>query len=432
MHSNLLAANLTNLTKTGNGTLVLTGTSTYTGATYINGGTVSVSAAGNLGAATADIFINGGTINLTAGSLGTLNAANRVITIGTTGATFNLSVNQALEGAGLTGTGTLTLTGPGVLIVGTSGSTFTGDIVIKNGTLRMNSPQFDDVASITVESGGTYNIDDDGADSFPIIVGGRIYVNGDGFNNTGAIRLSDQSTTNYGKDPTSIIANEVVLQTLARIQVDNGTAVGSLSTLRITGNISGPGGLVKSGNGILAVSSRSNTYGGITRVENGILRTDAGNDRLPTGTSVILGSGSNSGALQLNGFSQTIAGISTQGTGNRNAVIGGSTTSTSILQINSEDHQAYDGSLGGTGSGTGTSDNGANNNLALIKDGASCSSSAMQTLTRGKPTSFVAPWCSGMSMRWAVPGHLLPAITAAPQCSPEPCWISMARRESRK
>ncbi|WP_009960475.1 beta strand repeat-containing protein [Verrucomicrobium spinosum] len=371
IHSNLLAANLTNLTKTGNGTLVLTGTSTYTGATYINGGTVSVSAAGNLGAATADIFINGGTINLTAGSLGTLNAANRVITIGTTGATFNLSVNQALEGAGLTGTGTLTLTGPGVLIVGTSGSTFTGDIVIKNGTLRMNSPQFDDVASITVESGGTYNIDDDGADSFPIIVGGRIYVNGDGFNNTGAIRLSDQSTTNYGKDPTSIIANEVVLQTLARIQVDNGTAVGSLSTLRITGNISGPGGLVKSGNGILAVSSRSNTYGGITRVENGILRTDAGNDRLPTGTSVILGSGSNSGALQLNGFSQTIAGISTQGTGNRNAVIGGSTTSTSILQINSEDHQAYDGSLGGTGSGTGTSDNGANNNLALIKDGAS-------------------------------------------------------------
>lgn len=369
VHSTLLAANVTNLTKTGNGTLILTGTNTYTGATYLNGGTLSVSATGNLGAATADVFINGGTLTLTAGSLGTLNVANRVITIGTAGATFNLAVNQSMEGSGLAGTGTLTLTGVGTLIVGSSESTFTGDIVIKNGTLRMNSPQFDSVASITVESGGTFNVEDDGADSFPIISGGRLLINGNGFGNNGAIRLSDQSTTNYGKDPTSTLANEIVLQTTSRIQVDNGTAVGSLSTLRIIGNISGPGGLVKTGNGILAVSSRSNTYSGITRIENGILRTDAGNDRLPTGTSIVLGSGANSGALQLNGFSQSISGLGTQGTGTRNAVIGGNTTSASILQTNIEDTQTYDGFLGGTGSGTGTSDNGANNNLSLIKDG---------------------------------------------------------------
>lgn len=369
IHSTLLAANITYLTKTGNGTLILTGTNTYAGATYINGGTLSVSATGNLGAATADVFINGGTLTLTAGSLGTLNTANRVITIGSAGATFNLAVNQGMEGSGLAGTGTLTLTGVGTLIVGSSESTFTGDIVIKNGTLRMNSPQFDNVASITVESGGTYNIDDDGTDSFPNIAGGRLLINGDGFGNNGAIRLSDQSTTNYGKDPTSTLSNEIALQTTSRIQVDNGTAVGSLSTLRLTNNISGPGSLVKTGNGILALTSRSNTYGGLTRIENGILRTDAGNDRLPTGTSVVLGSGANSGTLQLNGFSQTISGLSTQGTGTRNAVIGGSTTSTSILQLDIEATQTYDGSLGGTGSATGTSDNGANNNLSLIKDG---------------------------------------------------------------
>ncbi|WP_265595753.1 autotransporter-associated beta strand repeat-containing protein [Verrucomicrobium sp. BvORR106] len=369
IHSTLLAANVASLTKSGNGTLILTGTNTYTGATYINGGNVSVSATGNLGAATADVFLNGGTLTLSAGSLGTLNAANRVITIGSAGGTLHLAVNQSMEGSGLAGTGTLTLTGPGMLTVGSSESPFTGDIVIKNGTLRMNSPQFDSVSSITVQAGGTYNIDDDGADSFPNIAGGRIIINGDGFGNNGAIRLSDQSTTNYGKDPTSTLSNEIVLQTTSRIQVDNGTAIGSLSTLRITGNISGTGSLVKTGNGVLAVSSRSNTYSGITRIENGILRTDAGNDRLPTGTSVVLGSGANSGALQLNGFSQTIAGLSTLGTGTRNAVIGGSTSTTSILQINNEDSQTYSGFLGGTGSATGTSDNGTNNNLSLIKDG---------------------------------------------------------------
>lgn len=382
IHSTLLAANVTSLTKTGNGTLVLTGTNTYMGATYINGGNLSVSATANLGAVTADVFINGGTLTLSSGSLGTLNTANRVITIGSAGGTLHLAVNQSMEGSGLAGTGTLTLSGPGMLVVGSSESSFNGDIVIKNGTLRMNSPQFDSVASITVQSGATYNIDDDGADSFPIISGGRLLINGDGFGNNGAIRLSDQSTTNYGKDPTSTLANEVVLQSLSRIQVDNGTAIGSLSTLRITGNISGPGGLVKSGNGVLAVSSRSNTYSGITRVENGILRTESGNDRLPTGTSVVLGSGANSGVLQLNGFSQTIAGLTTQGSGSNNAVIGGTMSTTSILQTNIEDIQTYDGSLGGSGSGTGTSDNGANNNISLIKDG-----SGLLTLNRANTYS---------------------------------------------
>src|SRR3546814_3721712 len=64
-----LAAELTGasqLVKTDLGTLVLSGTNSYTGGTAINAGTLSISSDGNLGDAAGGITFEGGTINITA------------------------------------------------------------------------------------------------------------------------------------------------------------------------------------------------------------------------------------------------------------------------------------------------------------------------------------------------------------------------------
>jgi len=358
----------TNLTKSGNGTLVLTGTNTYTGNTIINGGSVSVTAARNLGEITADVTINGGTLVLASGTLGTnLTATGRVITVGPAGATFHFTANQSFSGSGLAGTGTLTLTGSGIVSFGSNESTFNGDIVINNGAVRMNSPQLDNVASITVNSGGTYEVNDDATDTFSLAAGGRFLINGNGLGGNGALRLTDQTGSTTRFDPRTTINREVVLETTSRIQVANGTAAGSLSQLTLTGNVTGAGGLVKTGNGLLILTARDNTYSGSTSIEAGTLRINLGNDRLPTGTMVTLGAGSSSGVLQLNGYSQTIAGLTTAGTGTANAVTNGSATTTSLLTVNvAAGTQTYAGILGGTGSvNTHT-----NNNLAFIKEGA--------------------------------------------------------------
>jgi len=361
------------ITKSGDGLLVLTGTNTYTGNTVINGGSLSVTASANLGSGTTGLTLNGATLIIASGSIGTVGndskAPGHVITIGSAGATFNFSVMQAIQGSGLTGTGTLTLSGTGGIAVGTSTSSFSGDIVINNGVLRMNSQQFTSVPSITVNNGGTYEVNDDATATFGAnSTNGRILINGNGFGSNGAIRVTDQTTGTAFADPKTTIVNEVVLQTTSRIQVDNGTAFGSLAQLIITGTVTGPGGLDKTGTGVLTLTSRDNAYSGSTLVENGVLRLDLGNDRLPTGTSVTLGTGTTSGVLQLNGFSQSIAGLATAGTGTANAVIGGSATSTSLLAVTVESgSQTYGGSLGGVGVTSYSADY---NNLGFIKDGA--------------------------------------------------------------
>lgn len=366
----------TNLVKSGDGALVLTANNTYTGNTIINGGSLSVTASANIGSATSGLTLNGATLIIPSGSIGTVGndtkAPGHIITIGPAGATFNFSVVQAIQGSGLVGTGTLTLTGTGGIAVGTSVSPFSGDIVINNGVVRMNSPQFTSVGSITVNNGGTFEVNDDATDTFGAnATTGRIIINGSGFGSNGALRVTDQTPASAFVDPKTTIINEVAMQTTSRIQVDNGTATGSFSQLIITGNVTGAGGLDKTGNGMLTLTARDNTYAGSTLVENGTLRLDLGNDRLPTGTSVTLGTGTTSGVLQLGGFSQSIAGLTTAGTGTANAVIGGSLTSTSLLDVTvASGTQTYGGSLGAGGGAANAANTAANNNLGFIKDGA--------------------------------------------------------------
>lgn len=106
----------TQLVKNDAGTLVLTGTNSYTGGTAINGGTLRIASDANLGAAAGGLSLNGGTLNATAdmGSARAVDLAGSGTFLTDAGTTLTLS--GAVTGAGSltkSGAGTLALTGTG-------------------------------------------------------------------------------------------------------------------------------------------------------------------------------------------------------------------------------------------------------------------------------------------------------------------------------
>jgi len=141
------------LTKTGAGTLVLSNTNTYNGATTITAGTLSVGADGNLGNANSLVF-NGGTLQVTGTamtSFGThapaFTAAKTVgLDIADAGNTF--TVSQVLNQT----TGGLTKGGAGTLVL-SNANTYSGPTAVNAGTLKVNGSI--QGSAVTVNNAGT-------------------------------------------------------------------------------------------------------------------------------------------------------------------------------------------------------------------------------------------------------------------------------------
>ncbi len=120
------------LVKTDAGTLVLTGTNSYTGGTRITGGTVQVASDANLGAATGGVTLDGGTLATTA----TLTSARALNLLGAgtlstaNGTVFTLSST-------LTGTGSLDKAGGGTLLLTGNNSGYAGATRVSAGTLAV-------------------------------------------------------------------------------------------------------------------------------------------------------------------------------------------------------------------------------------------------------------------------------------------------------
>lgn len=170
-------ADTSSLTKTGAGTLTLSAANTYTGRTIINAGTIAINAESRLGgnptAFAADhLTLNGGTLQSTATFA--IDDANRGISLGASGGTFNtnasttLTVSNVIAGSGnLTksiGSGTLTLT---------KANTFTGNTTVLAGTLRIASGGSIGVASATA---GSLQIGDRSTATLIVEAGGNLKV----------------------------------------------------------------------------------------------------------------------------------------------------------------------------------------------------------------------------------------------------------------
>jgi len=145
------------LTKTDAGTLILSGSNSYAGGTFFDGGVLAVSGDANFGAANGALIFNGGTLRFDAGFDP---ASTRPVTLDALGGSIDTNgqsatLAQTIGGVGALsklGAGTLTLTadnsyaagttiGAGTLQIGNGGTTgsIVGDVV-DNGALVSIAP----------------------------------------------------------------------------------------------------------------------------------------------------------------------------------------------------------------------------------------------------------------------------------------------------
>ncbi len=262
------------LTKTGSGTLILTGNNNgFTGGTTINGGTLQISALANIGAASAanTMTFNGGTLQYT--GVVTYTAGDNGWIFGSGGGTIdvnNLTITR--QGKDLSGSGNLTVNSSGgtagILAIGSNNApNFTGSVVVNSGaTLRFTSNDIQSAAGLTVNAGGTYLIEDNATANWGFVGGAVLTLNGTGASGTGvggtagAFGLIVQGTTT---GPVSTFTDAIVLQTDSQFTPVNSGTINA--TLILSNTVSGPGNLIKTGSGILILKNGGNTYGGAQR-----------------------------------------------------------------------------------------------------------------------------------------------------------------------
>ena len=313
------SSNSGGLTKTGSGTLTLNASNTYTGATTINAGTLSIATitnggvAGALGNSTSvagNLVLGGGTLQYT-GSTGSTdrnftlsNGTTSVIDVSSAGTTLTIS------GTAATTTGGLTKNGSGTLLLAGSNN-YTGDTTINSGILQIGANNRISDSSTLRVNGGTFNIVT--------------------FNDTVAgVALSANGT---------ISGTNGVLTSNSDFILENGTAAAILA---------GTVGVNKTTSGTVTLSA-ANTYTGATIINAGILQVGSGSTTGSLSTSSAI---TNNGTLVFNrsntitqgtNFGSVISGtgnVTQAGTGTltfngTNSYIGTTTISAGTLALNS-------------------------------------------------------------------------------------------------
>ena len=301
------------LTKNNSGSVTLSGgANTYTGATTVNAGTLSVGALANggspsdIGAASGtpnNLVLNGSTLQYTGATAGT----DRGATLGASGATVEIDSSGIIltDSGVIAGSGSLTKTGLGTLAL-SGANTFSGGVTVSAGELDINNGGSSSANSaigtgtLTIGSGAI--IDNTSGSDVTLLPNNAQVWNGNfifgGFGNN----------LNLGSGPVSLPAASTV------------TVFGN--TLTVGGVISGAGGLTKVGAGTLILSS-ANAFGGTVNLNEGTLAI--GNDSA-AGTGQLNFNGGSGGATfqSVDGTSHTITNaLNFAGSGGANTIFGG-------------------------------------------------------------------------------------------------------------
>ena len=247
------------ITKTGPGTLTLSGTNAYTGKTIVLAGTLIIPdenrLGSNPGSASADtLTLNGGTLQASAGF--TIDDGNRGITLGANNGTFNNNNNTITVSRPITGPGNLTNTGTGTVILNRTDNTYTGRTILRGGMTRaINGNSFGALPGayvadqIILDGGGLMNQDSEftlEANRGITVAagGGRLQA---GFARSWAVNsiIAGPGLLTIANDVTPAVIYLNGANTFTGdLNVNNNTGGGSWALVAINGSLA-PGGLVR-------------------------------------------------------------------------------------------------------------------------------------------------------------------------------------------
>ncbi len=287
------------LEKTGVGTLVLSGTNTYTGGTTITAGTLQIGAGGTTGSIGTNAIVDNGTL--------TFNRSD------------SLFIGGAISGSGAVvqaGTGTTALTGT---------NTYTGGTTINAGTLQLGNGAGGSIVGDVVDN-GTFAFARSGTQTFAGVISGSGTVRQVNANTTvltatntytGGTTIS-AGTLQVGDSPasTATLGSGNIL--------DNGTLVFNRASAVVSAVVSGTGALQQIASGTVLSLTGANTYTGGTTIAAGAT-VDLGNGGA---TGSIAGNVVDNGTLVFDRSNSYVFGGAISGTGAVQKLLATTTTLT--------------------------------------------------------------------------------------------------------
>ncbi len=361
----------------GANTLNVTGANTYalkfTGATTLSGASV-------FNPTTAPLTLGAVTIN------------NSVATGTTTTATFQGSgattINGVVSNNGTDATKKLALTYSGsntLTLSSATASTYSGNTTISSGNVTLTGTQNLGTGTVAL-NGGTLQLGNNSNAAGALVAGNTVNIASGAtlaFNQLQSSSLSysafqinangNANLTWTGQNiQTSTLPSAIVLNNTGGAQALTIGETTALNTVNLTGIISGTGDLKigpnGNGNFFTVTTNQANSYVGNTFItqtgaaDKPVLKLLAGGS-LPSATILTITSGTLVSTFDLNGQSQTLAGLTSAGTAASDSIINSTNATTSVLTINNPSTTFTDSGL--IGSATANT-----SNIAVTKQGA--------------------------------------------------------------
>jgi len=232
------------------GSIVLSGTNTYTGLTDVQSGTLTLGNATNTIANTSNVTVSGGTLNVAnSDTVGAVTLSSGLISgVGTlTGSSYSLT-NTGTISAALGGSGNLTKTGAGTATLSGNNS-LTGSTLVSAGTLLLSGNATMGSGNVTVNGG----LDLSGITGSTYSLTNSQTLSGNGTITTTGKTLSVAGILNPGNSPgtLSVTGNLTLTSTAVSNFEITGTTAGLFDSLAVSG-------LLTLGGGTLNLST---TYG---------------------------------------------------------------------------------------------------------------------------------------------------------------------------
>ena len=346
------------LVKSGNGTLDFStyNAMSYSGGLTVNGGNFSYNATAALG--TGSITLGGGTLNYTgaSGSSVSTTNTNMALTAGTT-STLNNANGTVSISAIIAGSGNLTKSGPGTLVL-SGANTYNGTTIINDGTLQIGAGSTTGSlsSSSSITNNGTLAINRSDAITISNIISGtgnltKLGTNALTLNGSSANTYNGTTTVSNGTltlDKTSgvvAVGGNLVLNGSSKLLY--GTAkneqIANAASITINGSQSVFNGSVWANATTGTIQSNiTETIGSLT-VRDGQFNTGGGGNWTVTGAGVFDGSSGDVRFLGFSGSSISFGSLSLTAmngttiiTDPDSFVMGGSsTTATSTLSVGS-------------------------------------------------------------------------------------------------